>query len=243
MTRRNSADVGFLLIDGYDILGVSTGLEDNMEAALQETHALGDGWVKQQFTGLKKAEISQEGFFDDAADSSNAALQGKEGLNRLLCYGLEGNTAGRHFIGYQGAMQSNYTRIATRGELHRANASYKGSGEVEEGIILHTHATQTEDGDSDAIDNGAASISGGVAYLQVSALTLGGYTNALVKVLHSDDGIVWAELLAFTAVTAAPAKERKTVTGTIKQYLAVSWEFTGAGTDPSVKFFAGLKRN
>ncbi len=245
--KRGSNEVGFLLIDGHDLLGVSTNLEDNLEALLEEATPFGEGWEQQVATGLKKASLTQEGYYDDAARSSNAALSGSEGVSRLLCYGLQGNIIGRHFVGYQGAMQVNFVRIASRGELHRANAAYEGDGEVEEGVILHNHAEQTADGDTEAssVDNGGATAAGGAAYLQVSELTLGGYTNVVIKVRDSANGVDWADLAGatFTAVTAAPAKERTAITGNIRQYLAVSWAFTGAGADPSVKFLVGFKRN
>ncbi len=243
--KRGSDEVGLLLIDGYDVLGVTTKLDDNLSALLQETTPFGSEWATQAPTGVKKASITQEGFFDDAANSVNAALSGQEGISRLLCYGIEGNTIGQKFIGYSGAMQVDYTRIAIRGEIHRANASYEGNGIVEEGLILHNHAEQTADGDTEdtPINNGSASADGGSAYLQVSALTLGGYTNCTITVRQSANGSDWEDLTSFTAVTSAPAKERKLITGTVKQYLAVSWAFIGEGENPSIKFFVGFKRN
>ncbi len=245
MSRRGSNNVAFLLVDGYDLLGVSTNLTDNLEALIQDTTPFGESWETKASTGLKKATLSQEGFFDDATGSNNAALNGQQGVSRVLCYGIEGNTVGQKFIGYSGALQANFTRIATRGELHRANANYEGNGEVEEGRILHAHATQTADGDTEdtPVDNDAATTDGGSGYLQVSALTLGGYDNIVITVRQSADGESWEDLTSFTAVTSAPAKERKTLTGTVKQYLAVSWAFTGTGSDPSVKFMVGFKRD
>jgi len=245
VTKRNSADVGFLLVDGYDLLGVSTSLSDNVSAMVEESHALGDSWVKNTYVGLKSAELSQEGFYDDASDSSNEALSGSEGSSRLLCYGLEGNTIGKKFIGYSGAMQTNYNRVISRGELHKANASYQGNGAVEDGLILHAHSTETADGEteSSSVDGAAQSTAGGAAYLQVSALDLDDYDNITVKVLESADNTTFTTLTTFTVVTAAPASERKVLTGTVKRYLAVEWEFTGGvGTDQSAKFFVGFDR-
>lgn len=244
MTVRGSADVGFLLVDGYDVLGVSTSLSDSVSAIVEETHALGDSWVENTYVGLKSAELSQEGYYDDDSDSSNDALSGSEGVSRLLCYGLEGNTIGKQFIGYSGAMQASYNRIVSRGELHRANASYQGNGAVEDGLILHEHSTEGAAGDtkSDDVEAAAQTAAGGAAYLQVSALTLGGYTNLIVTVLDSTDGVTWTTLATFTAVTTAPAAERKVVAGTVKKHLAVQWAYTGAGTGQSTKFFVGFDR-
>ncbi|MDD5502584.1 MAG: hypothetical protein PHH26_03870 [Candidatus Thermoplasmatota archaeon] len=245
IARYGSDKVGFLLIDGFDVLGVTTQIEDNLEALLEETTVLGDSWAKQVATGVKQASIAQEGYYDDAAGSSNDALCGSAGLSRLLCYGLQGNIIGKHFIGYSGAMQTNFTRIVSRGNLHRANASYKGNGEVEEGVILHPHIERLADGDTEGTptDNSVATNDGGTAYLQLSKLVLGGYDNVAVKIRQSDDGISWDDLAAFTIAENAPAKERKSVTGAVKRYLAVSWAFAGTGSGPLVKFMVGFVRN
>lgn len=245
MPKRGSDQVGFLLIGGYDVLGVTTQLEDSLEAIIEETHALGDSWVKREYLGIKQAELTQEGFYDDATDSVHEALCTKEGTERLLCYGLEGNTIGQQFIGYSGALQASYTRIASRGELHRANASYHGTGDVEEGVILHPHQPETITGNTkeSAIDNEASTPDGGSVFLQVSSLTLGGHDNVTVKVIHSDDALVWEDLTAFTAATKANTAEYKQIEGTVKRYLAVSWEFTGIGENPEIKFFVGFNRN
>ena len=245
MTKRGSVDVGFLLIDGYDLLGVSTTLNDNLEALIQETTTFGTTWATQAPTGVKRAEISQEGYYDDASGSINDALSGQEGVSRLLSYGLEGNTIGKQFVGYSGAMQVNYTKIATRGEIHRANASYQGDGDVEKGLILHPHLLKDGDGNTESagVEAAAQTTAGGVAYLQVSELDLDGLANVIIKIRESADGIAWNDLTSFTAVTAAPAKERKAITGTVKKHLAVSWAFAGLTTEnPSVKFMVGFKR-
>lgn len=212
----------------------------------EETTALGDSATEHTYTGIQKATLTQQGFYDDAAAGQNAAFAANIGTAPVLCFGIEGNTIGEKFIGYSGAMQVTWERIANRGQLHKANARYDGSGIVEEGLILQDHSAETgASGDTTAssVDNSASSASGGSGYVQVSALTLGGYTNAVIKVRHSADNVTYADLIAFTAVTAAQTAERKTVTGTVNRYLAASYAFTGAGSGQSVTYMAGFKRN
>ena len=244
MAKYGSDKVGFVLIDGYDVLGVTTRLEDEVEALLDETTALGDSWQSQKYVGLRQVTLTQEGFFDDASNSAHDALGGKSGESRVLCYNLTGNTIGQEFTGHAGALQTNYSVVASRGELHRANASYQGAGEVEEGLILHPHTARTADGDtkSTPVQHGSSSTNGGTAYLQVSDLTLGDYTNAVIRVLERN-GATWDTLTTFTAVTTSPIAERVTVAGTVEQDLAVEWEFTGTGSDPSITFAVGFVRN
>ncbi len=243
MGKKSSADVGFLLIDGYDVLSSTTQLTDNAEAILQETTPLGVGWPEHSYTGVNKAEIQQEGFYDDAVGAINEALQDNSGATRLLCYGPEGNAAGLQFVGFAGALQVKYTRIAARAEMHRANAAYAGSGQVVTGRIILPHILCEDDGDSkaDEVDNGASSADGGLAFLQVSGLDLDGGSKCVVKIEESATGASWNDLATFTDVTVVPAKELKTVTGTVKRHLAVSWAFTG-GSDPTIKMFVGFHR-
>lgn len=88
----------------------------------------------------------------------------------------------------------------------------------------------------------ANSANGGAGYLQVTALDLGGYTDAVVKIRDSADNVTFADLITFTAVTAAPDAERKTVTGTVDRYLATSLAFSGAGSNPSITYAVGFAR-
>jgi hypothetical protein len=82
---------------------------------------------------------------------------------------------------------------------------------------------------------------GGAGYLQVSSVTLGGFTNVLVKIRHSSDGAVFADLITFTAVTAR-ASERIEVASAVNRYLSVTADFVGAGAGQSCTFFAGFAR-
>ena len=244
MSKYSSKDM-VLLLDGYNILGTSVSLDYLAEALTEQTTPLGAEWEEHTCVGIKRAEVKQEGFFDDASDSINEALNEQQGLDRILCFGFEGNTIGKQFSGFQGAMETKYTRIASRGKMHRANVEYAGNGIAEDGRILHPLTARTADGDTEStpVDNSVQTTDGGAAYLQVTALTLGGYDNVAITVRQSADGIAWEDLTSFTVVATAPNKERKTIAGTIKQYLAVSWAFTGTGSDPSATFFVGVARN
>ena len=245
MTRRSSADIGFLLIDGYDVLGVITQLEDSQSALTEETTAFGDDWTKHEYTNLKEGTLTQEGFFDTSTNSINDALAGNRGVERILNYNVEGNTIGKHLLCWSGALQVDYNKVVSSGELHKANASYENAGVVEQGLILHAHTERETDGDteSDPVQHGASSTDGGSAYLQVSDLSLDDYNDVLITVRERNGG-TWADLQSFTAVTEAPHSERLEIEGNIEQDLAVKWEFrNGTGSNQSIKFVVGFVRN
>lgn len=244
MAKYSSKDV-ILLIDGYNVLSNTTTVNSNVEALTEETTGFGDEWAEHTYLGLQKAELSQEGFFDDAAANVNDALNEKQGTDRIYCLGFEGNTIGKNFNGFEGALETKFDRIASRGAIHKANASYLGNGTVEDGKILHALTARTAAGNTQAssVDNGAASADGGNAYLQVTELTLGGYTNVLITVRQSADNVVWEDLQVFVGATLPQTAQRIEVAGVVKRYLAVSYALTGAGVGPSITFFVGFARN
>jgi hypothetical protein len=84
-------------------------------------------------------------------------------------------------------------------------------------------------------------VNGGVGYLEMTALTLGGHTNALYTLRHSDDDAIFIDLVAFTARTVFGA-QRVTVAGAVRRYIAGALDFTGAGSGPSATFLAGFAR-
>lgn len=246
MPNYASKDIAFFLVGGYSILGAITTLTDSgIEAVLQDRMPLGASAPDYADTGGRKWALSQGGLFDDATGSSNDAISGKQGLSRVLCWGVEGNLAGRRFTGAAGSFASKYLRKPVKDKFHEATADYAISGSVDEGRILHALKQETAAGNTegaDSVDNAASSASGGAAYLQVSQLALGGYTNLTVKVRHSADDITYADLTTFAVVTAAPAAERKVVAGTVNRHLAASWAWTGSGSGQSATFMVGFAR-
>lgn len=234
MSRYGSADVGFLLVSGLDVLGDITDLEDTRGAVLEETTVLGSAWEEHAYVGVKTYELTQQGFYNDAAARSNAALV-TPGSSKVLSFAPEGNTLGKKCISSP-LVQVDYKRQIQRGALTKASASYKSEGGHDEGIILH--ALGAESGSSGntqgagSQDAGASSSAGGGGVLQVTALTLGGYDNLVWKIQHSADDSTYVDLITFTAVTVVGA-ERKTVTGTVNRHLASAWAYGGSGTGQS----------
>jgi hypothetical protein len=236
----NSSNVGFFLWGGYSLLGTTTEFTENASVLLENTTVLGDTWHEHTSTGLKRAELTQSGFYDDASDGINAALAGSLGTTNPVCYTVEGNTVGKHFVGLTGAYNGKYQRLASLGAIHRANAIYTVTGQVDEGIILHALGAETIDGDTtgaSSVDNGASSAGGGVAYLHVVAYS--GFSSVVFKVQHDTDDSGYSDLITFTTVTGITS-ERATTAVTVNRHLAAHWNVTGTG---SVTFMIGFKRN
>lgn len=242
-TYYGAKDVGFLLVSGRSILSAVGDIGVEREAVVTNTTPLGSTWPTFALTGDKKASISQNGWFDAASGGTNDAICEREGTNQVVCVAHTGNTAGRTVFCAAGSFAGKYSRILAANALHKAKASYTVNGYAEDGVILQALATLTTAANTDAasVNNGGATTSGGAGYLQVTGLTLGGYTDLTVKVRHSADNITFTDLLTFTAVTAIGG-ECKTVAGTVNQYLSTSRAWTGSGTGQTTTMMVAFAR-
>ena len=252
MVVRGAADVSFLLVDGYDILGTVTELNDKQYALTEETHALGDAYVENSFVGIRRAEITQQGFYDDAAGSVHAALAtGPGNSSRVLCYGPEGTATGANFKGMV-AVQVDYSVEPGRAVLHKANAMYHTNGRFDQGKILYTHkasaGTSAETGnavqrvDASGVASTVSSTGGGAGYFQLSAFTSGALATAIQsRIQHSSDNITYADLITFTSATAAPFAQRATVAGGVEAFLRMASSFQG-GASAQMTGFWGFAR-
>ena len=238
MAKYGAKDVGFFLVDGYNLIGVSTSLADSTSAEMEETTGLGDRWAEQPATGVRSAEPTADGFYDDASVSVNAALSGNEATSRVVCYAYESNTIHKAMVGHEGTFGGTYTRTATRDELTKASASWTVSGQKDNGMIMHALGSETATGTGGAANNDASTSSGAVGYLQVT-VKAGTSPTLDAKLRHSADNSTYADLLSFTQATDVTA-ERVTASGTVNQYVLASW--THGGTSPEFTFMVGFAR-
>lgn len=233
----------WLLVSGYDLGAYATDYDDDKSAVLEPSHTLGDSWEKHLPVGVQQLAVTVNGFYDDANDASDEVLTGAQNTSRVVCYGVEGQTVGKRFVGVEGAYAAKVTRQSVRNALHKFTAALTVSGIVSEGVILQELESKTATWNTegaDSVDNGASSASGGVGFLQVTAFS--GFTSFDGVVRHSADDITYVNLITFSNVTAAPAARRATVSGTVNRHLAFSGTLNGAGPG-SVTVFCGFARN
>jgi hypothetical protein len=210
----------------------------------EDVTTLGVAWEATGYVGVKAFNLTQQGFYNDAVNAANQALV-NPGQAVVLTFAPEGNTAGKRIVASP-MVQVDYVRNLSRGALHKGNATYKSAGNHDEGIILHALGAETgASGNTEGAlsqDNTTSTANGGAGYLQMTALTLGGYTNLAVKVRHSADDITYADLVTFTPRTVLGA-ERIAVAGTVNRHLASNWLFNGAGAGQTSTFMVGFARN
>lgn len=240
--------VQLLLIGGYNLLlGNVVQFTDKEEAVLEQTNGLGDAWEEHSYVGVRKAEFELEAFYDDATGSLHEALGSPPGSAsgpRVFSYGVEGTATGADFVGYSGALQPTYERLAMREELTKIKATFKGVGPTEQGQIIRFPNLVTTTGivaTGTPVDNGASNTSGGAGYLQVTALAGAGASAGLtVRIADSPDNITYAFPLTFTDATVAHVAQRVAISGAIQRYAAYDVRSTGAITNWNA--FIGLVR-
>jgi len=248
MAKYSGAQVGFFLVGGRDLASVTADFAEEREALTEETTPIGPtgAWAQHQATGSFKASLTQNGWYDDAALSSNEAFVEKQNTIQVIAFAPEGNTVGKRLVQFLGAFVAKLTRAFSKDGLHKCNVAYTVTGQVDEGRIIHDLKAETTAGHTNAtsVSEAALTSNGGAALLQVTTITLGGYTNAIVTVRHSADNSTFADLVAMTAITAAntPGGERKTCAGTVNRYISCAWAWTGAGSGQSVTFALGFAR-
>lgn len=239
MANYGSDQVAFFLVGGRNLVGSITKFSDKQLAVIKPKTVLGDAWHAEAFVGVRGVEISQEGFYDDVAGGQHEAMSTGPGINRVLCWTVEGSATGAEFAGIEGALQVDYERMVDLEELHKAKATYKGFGQREQGVTIRTYSpvTSTAATTGGAVDNGASNTSGGAGYLQLTSFA--GATQITPRLLDSPDNITYSALVTFTSATAGgyPTAERKAIAGAIQRYVA--YDTSGASGSYA---WAGLVR-
>ena len=106
------------------------------------------------------------------------------------------------------------------------------------GSCLTALAAQTATGNGTSQDNSAATTSGAVAHLHITAVS-GTTPSMTVIVQHSTNNSTWTTLGSFSAATAVGSQTLQ-ISGTVNRYVRAS--FTISGTDPSFTTLVALAR-
>ncbi len=138
MTLRGSADVGFILLAGYDVMGLITSLDEVNEAILEQSDGLGDASDEWSSVGIAKFDLSFDGFYDDMILRAIEAIAGE----MVLFYSLVSNTIGDRCVGVN-AIRSTITRGPSRDALTKAQIAFKSDEGPDVGQISAAHAAVT----------------------------------------------------------------------------------------------------
>jgi hypothetical protein len=236
MPKAGSAQFTLLSLDGISLLGAKpTDFTWKPDALQEETTGLGDSWVEQTPTGIRRATVTQAGaYFDTALNGMHLTLAAMPLPAKTLVWSPDGVT----LFQATGTLVTMYDVLARNGALTKANVSYTISGALDaNGAVVQPAEDHTVTWTGAMVDNGAASANGGTAVQQVTARS--GSANLVGKLQHSPDNTTYTDLVTFVNVTSAPNQQSVTVAGTIQRYLKYVGTIAGTG---SVRVAAGLFR-
>jgi hypothetical protein len=210
-----SVDV-WALVNGYLLFAAShKNASHKFVHETEPSNGFGTEWQEHSPTGMRSAEIKAEGaFFRTDAGAIHDQLSDPESepnaTAKVICMGVEGQTIGRRFVGFEGAFQVDYEVLANLGELEKANAAYLVSGKLEEGTILHELSAE-EDGDDtedESVDHT------GEAYQRVVPITSNSQQNPTVITCPVPHGLTSGDtvLIAGNSGSNAAINGERTVT-------------------------------
>jgi len=248
MTKYGSADVGFLLLGPYNLTSISSKIEDNVTRTTEDMTPFGTSTAVVGATPLVHFELTgHEGWYDDAADSLNAAMIGMASTATVLMMAIAGNTAGKKAVCSSGAIRTGYKRSFAVGEYHKASMELAMTGVRDECTIVYPLTLTSGDGHTEAADLDLGVAGGGTTgcnvYFSCTQLALTGSTNLIVTFEDSSDAITYAAQTAMTALTVVGSEYKASTDQTVNRYVAAKWVFTGLAGTPTATFALAVKVN
>lgn len=227
-----------VLLNGTDMSPYLNEATTTQEIETAETTTFADS-DKTYITGLADGTISTSGLFDGTANASDDVLSGAIGQEDNTFTVLpEGATAGARSIIANGQLTS-YEVSSPVGDVVAISAEVQADGGLFSGRALNPLTNTGTSASLTSIDDGAATAGGGLFNLHVTANTRDGAST--IKVQHSANNSVWADLVTFTAVSASTTSgESITSTGTVNQYLRATHSL--AGSSGSITYHVSAAR-
>lgn len=224
-------------VNGWDLTAAFHNAKAAQEQGTYDTTTF--GFSSRNFiNGLANGTMDLDGFFEAGTGAVDDVLEAamtatSDGVALVFPQGDAIGARGRGCA----AIATKYAVTDPVDGVVAVAASIHADGGLDGVRSLHALGAETTTGASASVDNGASSANGGVGYIEATAFS---GTSVTVKIQHSVDDITYADLITFTAVAAANAKERKTVTGTVNRYLRANH---ASGTFASVTDVVAFARS
>lgn len=210
-----------LLLDEYAATTYFRSGTISRSIGLPETHTFGDSWRERGAPGLKDGAVRLEGLFDSTATTGSDAIMrdllAQEG-GALFSVGLNGLAVGS-LVEMGQVVQGEYLVPADVDGVVPVTAAFEGEDYFDLGVALHALSAETGTVNGASVNETEATADGGISHLHVTEI--GGAGSITIKVQHSTDDSIWADLITHTAATAV-TKERKATaaeTTTVNQYV------------------------
>jgi hypothetical protein len=227
-----------VLVNEVAVSGTLAGWTTSHQRAVSESTVLLD--EGQRFVpGLMSGSLVLRGPQDAADQDLDAEIAAAMGVDNVflatVCpYGTAIGTFAMIVMGDPAEHSVDASVSDTVGFTMTAQADES----VDMGFVVHGLSAETTDVNGTTVDRGvdAETENGGMTSIHVTAYS--GLTSAAIKLQHSTDNSVWADLQAFASVTAVGRERILIAAGTtINRYVRVVTDVTGTG---SVTFLVAL---
>lgn len=210
--------------------------------------------LKDYIPGLAEVTIELEGYFDtdtvSPANTMEALFHSKISNQDVfpVTFAPDGGSDTGDGVYLMNGFLQEYSIENTVDEAAAVEATMRCSSSLARGLVVERGTlARTSTGNAgttlgtDVLDGGASSANGGIAVLQVFAVS-GTTPSATIVLQHSADNITYADLVTFTAETAVNGQYVVVAPATtVNRYLRARW--TISGTTPSFNFNLAFKRN
>jgi len=210
--------------------------------------------LKDYIPGLAEVTIELEGYFDtntaSPATTMEALFHSKISNQDVfpITFAPEGGADTGDPVYMMNGFLQEYSIENTVDEAAAVEATMRCSSALARGRIVENGATaRTATGNAgtvvntNVLDNTTSTTNGGVAVLQVFAVS-GTTPSATIVLQHSADNVTYTDLATFPAKTAVDGEYKEVAAGTtVNRYLRARW--TISGTTPSFNFNLGFKRS
>jgi len=255
VAQYSSSSIGYLLVGQYNLTNVSSKLEDGVEAPIEDVTPFGVGTQAYGRPGFKKYTISgHEGWYDDAADSINAAMVSMASTEEVLMLAYQGNTAGKYAVCAGGAIRAGYKRGFEVGQYHKASFDLSLSGTRDEAIILAPLQVYTGNGNTEGAyldlnaygGSGSPSTSlGCTLYVCITSFTQSTSSGLTITFEDSTTTGTFLSQCATANITAPGITGYKVVSAdmTVNRYIALKWAWGGTVGSAAATFTAAVAIN
>jgi hypothetical protein len=176
-----------VFVDGYDLTpALSESISRSTESVTQQTNPFGTTNEAHTPVGMSKGVLSVGGgLFDEAVDALHAGIADSGlGVSRVMCLCDQGQTAGKHFAGFEGLYSQKYEVVDTNGSITKANVTYQVSGKSDDGVIVQASAAKTADWDTTAAPVDAAD-DASAKHIEIATSSVEAGDTSVITTIHN----------------------------------------------------------
>lgn len=229
-----------VLVGEYNVSSYLNEVSSSQSIETADTTTFGTA-AKTYITGQNDATISFSGLYDGATDAIAEIFESiiDSDLTPPITIAADGGlTVGNKVVLAQ-AKQTSYEVSAPVSDVVSLSGEFQVTSGMRGGVLLAAATSHDTTTNGSAVDGAASSALGARANLHVTANTRD--EDTVIKVQHSADDSIWADLITFTTVGATTlTSETATASGTINRYLRATTTIS-AGTG-SITYTLSLSR-